>query len=261
MEEIFSFQLTALDPGRLCAQVSLALEKRTETVSRQKNPKMWELVDKLNGAEKVSQAVREKRKKRRTFLGLVNWLLGVFLLLPGLMDPKTLLLPLIVGAVGFGAGTVILWRNWRGVLGILNLLMGGLLCWGGLMNVQQLGRLLVLGAAGVVIGFAALLTRKRKKITSFDRAARKLLDERADRTGMEKVRVTFSNQGMTVAQEGEEGSVVGWDSFEIVLETEDLLLPVFQEAVIILQKSDLLAGTISGLRALLEQKVPYVQTK
>ena len=193
MEEIFSFQLTALDPGRLCAQVSLALEKRTETVSRQKNPKMW--------------------------------------------------------------------RNWRGVLGILNLLMGGLLCWGGLMNVQQLGGLLVLGAAGVVIGFAALLTRKRKKITSFDRAARKLLDERAGRTGMEKVWVTFSNQGMTVAQEGEEGSVVGWDSFEIVLETEDLLLPVFQEAVIILQKSDLLTGTIPGLRALLEQKVPYVQTK
>ena len=176
MEEIFSFQLTALDPGRLCAQVSLALEKRTETVSRQKNPKMW--------------------------------------------------------------------RNWRGVLGILNLLMGGLLCWGGLMNVQQLGGLLVLGAAGVVIGFA-----------------RKLLDERAGRTGMEKVRVTFSDQGMTVAQEGEEGSVVGWDSFEMVLETEDLLLPVFQEAVIILQKSDLLTGTISGLRALLEQKVPYVQTK
>ena len=59
MDPIFSFQITALDSTALYPQVSRALEKRAELLSRQKYPRMWKLTDKLNSVEKVPQAVRE----------------------------------------------------------------------------------------------------------------------------------------------------------------------------------------------------------
>lgn len=260
MEQTFSFQVTPLDPDRLCSQISRALEKRTELISRQKCPKMWALTDKLNRVEKAPQAVRENRKKRRSFLGLLNWLLGLFLLIPGLMEPQTLWVPLLVGAAGFGMGVVILWRNKRTLLGVLSLIKGVVLCMGALGNPAELGRLLVLGAAGVIIGLAALLTRKRENKTSFDREARKLLEERSSSKDLEQVRCTFSSQGMAIVQEGSEGEAhtIPYSSFAFVLETEDLLLPIYHDSVIILQKKDLLTGTIPQLQEFLSQQTQYV---
>ena len=69
MEQTFSFQITAPDPVRLCPQVSRALEQRTELVSRQKYPKMWNLTDKLNSVEKCPQAVRETGESGVRFWG------------------------------------------------------------------------------------------------------------------------------------------------------------------------------------------------
>ena len=79
---------------------------------------MWALTDKLNSVEKVPQAVRENRRRRRSFLGLWNWLLGAALLPPGLLEPRTLLLPLLVGAACWGRGVCVLWRNRRRLLGV-----------------------------------------------------------------------------------------------------------------------------------------------
>ena len=260
MEQAFSFQFTSLDPDRLCPQVSRALEKRAELISRQKCPKMWALTDRLNSVEKVPQAVRENRKKRRGFLGIWNWMLGVFLLIPGLLDPQTLWIPLLVGAAGFGVGVVTLWRNRRTLLGILSLIKGVVLCMGALGNPAELGRLLALGAAGVIIGLAALLTRKQEKENPFDRAARKLVEEKSGLKGLEQVRCSFSSEGMTVCREGtgEAAHTTPYSSFVFVLETEDLLLPIYHDCVIILQKKDLLAGTILQLREFLSQQTQYV---
>lgn len=262
MDPIFSFQITALDSTALYPQVSRALEKRTELLSRQKCPRMWKLTDKLNSVEKVPQAVREKRRNRRAFLGLLNWVFGVFLLMPGLMDPQELLIPLLVGAVGYGAGVVTLWRTRRTLLGILSLGMGVVLCVGALGDPAKLGRLLILAITGIVIGIGALLTRKQKKRNPFDRAAQQLLEKNIPE-GMEQMRVSFSSAGITVGPEhDEEGHhTVPFSNFDFVLETEDLLLPVYNDTVTILQKKDLLTGTIPELREFLGKQTRYVRVQ
>ena len=148
----------------------------------------------------------------------------------------------------------------RTLLGILSLIKGVVLCMGALGNPAELGRLLALGAAGVIIGLAALLTRKQEKENPFDRAARKLVEEKSGLKGLEQVRCSFSSEGMTVCREGtgEAAHTTPYSSFVFVLETEDLLLPIYHDCVIILQKKDLLAGTILQLREFLSQQTQYV---
>ena len=217
---------------------------------------MWALTDKLNSVEKVPQAVRENRRRRRSFLGLWNWLLGAFLLIPGLLEPRTLLLPLLVGAACWGSGVCVLWRNRRRLLAILSLVKGAVLCLGVLGNYTQLHPLLALGIIDVAIGAAALLVRKRRD--PFDRAAEMLLAKGTAQEGLAEVRLTFSPEGMCIIQAGEERSVVPYAAFEAVLETQELLLPVWENSITVLQKKDLLTGTLPRLREFLAGQVPYV---
>ena len=258
MEPNFTFQFTALDAQHLQPQVRWALEKRTELRSRQRNPRMWKLTDKLNSVEKVPQVVRENRRRRRSFLGLWNWLLGAVLLIPGLLEPRTLLLPLLVGAACWGSGLCILWRNRRRLLGVLCLVKGGFLCMGVLGNYVQLHSLLALGIIDVAVGAAALLLRKRQD--PFDRAAEILLAKGTAQAGLAEVRLTFSPEGMFVTRAGdeEESHIVPYAAFEVVLETQELLLPVCENTVTILQKKDLLTGPLPRLQEFLAGQVPWV---
>ena len=82
MEPEFLFQITPPDPERFLPQLSLALEKREELFSRQKMPKLWALTDRLNSVKKVPEEVRKKRRRRETWLSLLNWVLAMFLLIP-----------------------------------------------------------------------------------------------------------------------------------------------------------------------------------
>lgn len=258
MEQIVSFRITPPDTDQLYSQVSRALEKRTERVSRQECPKMWELIDKLNGVEKVPLAVRENRRKRRAFLGAWEWALGLFLLIPGCMDPKELLVSLIIGMFCYGMGAVSLWRNKRTLLGGLSLVQGGLLGFCVLRGriPGEMG-LVIPAAAGIIIGIAALLTRKREKENPYDRAARQLLQGRASLSGVEAVRVSFTREGLAIVQ-GEEQHLVPYSDFECVLETEDLLLPIYRDSVMVLQKKDLCMGDLSGLGKFLSGQTQYV---
>lgn len=259
MEQTVLFQITSLDVQRMQAQVSCALEKHTELVSRQKFPKLWAVTDRLNAVEKVSPAVRESRRKRRTFFGFLNWILGEFLLIPALVGPVPLAVP-VAGAAGLGCGVFALWRCRRTLLGMLSLPAGAVLCMGALGNPEELGGLLALGVANVGIGAAALVTRRWKRKNPYDRAARQLLLGKDTLQGMERIRVSFSLEGMAICQMGDEkgGHRIPYSSFELVLETEDLILPVYGSSISILQKKDLLEGTADGLRELLDGRVPYV---
>lgn len=262
MEQIVSFRITPPDTDQLCPQVSRALEKRTERVSRQEYPKMWELIDKLNGVEKAPFAVRENRRKRRAFLGAWEWAMGLFLLIPGCMDPKELLVPLMIGTFCYGIGAVSLWRNKRTLLGVLSLIQGGFLSLCVLRGRIPGGMgLLVPAVAGIIIGIAALLRRKREKESPYDRAARQLLQGRASLSGIEAVRVSFTKEGLAVEQEDgceEERQIVPYADFECVLETEDLLLPIYRDSVMVLQKKDLCTGDLSGLKEFLSGQIQYV---
>ena len=94
----YRFVLTPYDPS-LADELSRALEKRTELSSRKKYPGLWRQTDRLHAYnERTGSAGTGKgRKIFRTVLTIVLLLLGLFLLIPGLMDPKNLKGPLIVG--------------------------------------------------------------------------------------------------------------------------------------------------------------------
>ena len=262
MDPLFVFQITPLDPAASRDQVSLALKQRSELLSRQAYPRLWRMADRLSRVEKAPPAVRRRRRKLRLILGTVDWGLGLFLLLPGLMDPAALLVPLLVGAVCFGFSTGILWRTARHPLGILNGVLGAVLCLGGLGNPGELGRFLPLGILCVIIGIAALCPRKRVRTTAFDRAADRLLQGR-DAPGVEDVRVAFSREGMSVSREnGEEPPYVfPYSDFELILETEDLLLPICGDSVMVLQKKDLLCGTFPELEEFLVRQIRFVPVR
>jgi hypothetical protein len=103
----YQFQVNPVDEGRLLPQVSQALKVRTEFVSRKRYPKLWRHTDKWNAAS---------RGRRRSRLRTRGWsaiclALGVFLLIPGLVEPEELPVPLLTGALAIGAGIGGLWRS------------------------------------------------------------------------------------------------------------------------------------------------------
>lgn len=103
----YIFKLTSYDINRLLPQVSKALEKRTELVSRERYPGLWEKTDKLN-----EKSQGEKKNTTGTKIkSIICLLLGIFLFVPGVVKPQELLIPLLVGAVAIGAGIGGLWRS------------------------------------------------------------------------------------------------------------------------------------------------------
>lgn len=103
----YIFRITPYDTEKLLPQVSKALKKRTEQVSRQQCPGIWKQTDRFRAMAKG----KTRSRLRTRVMSVVCLVLGVFLLVPGLMDPQELLVPRIVGAVAVGAGIGGLWRS------------------------------------------------------------------------------------------------------------------------------------------------------
>lgn len=100
-QNIYAFRVTPMGEEYL-PQISYALEKRTELLSRNQYPGMWKATDKLNAIPQKEKSQRRNRLKSVLFL-----VLGVFCFVGGVMDPKELTGPLIIGAAailwgGFG---------------------------------------------------------------------------------------------------------------------------------------------------------------
>lgn len=100
----FVFVLSKYDEATFKAQVSNALEKRTELIARKEHPKMWAYTDKMNAKPKAAKDVLEKRRGRHKLYGILLLFFGLFLFIPGLTAPKELLVPLIAGAFSIGTG-------------------------------------------------------------------------------------------------------------------------------------------------------------
>ena len=103
--ENYNFQITPYDTESLLQQVSKALEKRTEFVSRERYPSLWENIDKLNAVSKG----KRRSSLRSKVMSIICLVLGVFLFVPGLMKPQELLVPLLVGAFAIVIGIVYLY--------------------------------------------------------------------------------------------------------------------------------------------------------
>ena len=104
-QNLFSFQISPLSEAYI-PQLAYALEKRTELLSRVKHPGLWKNTDRLRQIPKV-----KKSPLRTKLLGIFNLALGIFLFVPGVIKPKELFIPLIVGAIGIGAGIGALLRG------------------------------------------------------------------------------------------------------------------------------------------------------
>lgn len=96
----YVFRVTVMGEEYL-PQISYALEKRTELRSRVQYPGMWAATDKLRASVKEPS---RGRKILRKFLSIVCLCCGIFLFIPGLMEPEELRRPLIVGAIAIGTG-------------------------------------------------------------------------------------------------------------------------------------------------------------
>lgn len=100
----FVFKPEKLNP-EMAGEVAKLLAKRTELVSREKFQKLWEKTDSLN-AKREPPELSAKRRPFRRFYGIICTALGIFLLVPGLVEPQELLVPLIVGAVATVTGII-----------------------------------------------------------------------------------------------------------------------------------------------------------
>lgn len=107
----FVFELTKYNDVSFKSQVSKALEKRTELVSRKEHPGMWTFVDKMNSKGKVSEEVLKKRRTRYRIYGIILMIMGLFMFIPSLMEPKEMLVPLFAGAFGIGIGILYFGRG------------------------------------------------------------------------------------------------------------------------------------------------------
>lgn len=103
----FVFTPTPYNRETLLPQVSQALEKRTELISRQQNPGLWRITDSL----RAIPTGRPRSRVRTRVLSVVCLALGVFLFVPGLMEPQELAVPLVAGAAAVLAGIGGLWGS------------------------------------------------------------------------------------------------------------------------------------------------------
>ena len=100
----FVFQISAYNDPVLGAEAAELLHQRLEARSREVMPGMWKVTDRLN-AYTAKDPGREKRRRRYRLYGGFLIALGVFALVPGLMEPRV---PSLIAAGGF-AGVMGIW--------------------------------------------------------------------------------------------------------------------------------------------------------
>ena len=201
----FRFQLTPYDTQRLLPQVSKALEKRTELISRERYPALWKITDRISGGKPAQPRSRLRTK----FMAVLCLVLGILLFVPGVTDPQELLVPLIAGALAIIIGILYLWRS-----------------------------------------------RKHRK-NPFDRSAQKLLAGKETLSTQSPVTVTFSENGMTFPPSQGKQETVPYTGFSLVVETQELILMVFDTRVTVLQKRDLQGGNVDAFLTFLAERTPY----
>ena len=89
----FVFHLSAYDDPALDGETVRLLTQRLEAHSREVMPGLWKATDGLN-AYAAKGPGREKRRTRYRIYGVFLIALGVFVLVPGLMEPRT---PVLIG--------------------------------------------------------------------------------------------------------------------------------------------------------------------
>ena len=98
----YIFNLAPVDVNAYMAETTAALEKRTELLSREKYPKMWEKTD-ANNSKKPGKA----KVPGRLISKPMSWallLLGAGLFIPSMQDVLGRVIPLTAGAAAMVIG-------------------------------------------------------------------------------------------------------------------------------------------------------------
>lgn len=95
----FIFRLSNYDDPGLEEETAELLRQRLEARSRQVMPGMWKVTDKLNACQ-TDASITARRRKRYRIYGIFLIALGVFALVPGLMEPR---IPSLIVTGGFAA--------------------------------------------------------------------------------------------------------------------------------------------------------------
>lgn len=205
-EYIFSMSNYAAEG--LLSQVSRILEQITQQNARKKSPGLWKLIDKLNSGKRAPEEELRRRRKREKRWGGLFLVMGIFLFVPGIMQPQELTVPLVVGLFAI-------------VLGMI------------------------------------YLRRDGKKKNVFNVPARQLLEQLNPLMKDQRMRVSFSEEGITFTEEGTEAEQLLYEAVEYSFETEDLFALVYDGKILLFQKKELLIGTEDEFRKKLEGLLPF----
>ena len=140
------------------------------------------------------------------------------------------------------------------VMSVICLALGLFLFLPAMMEPQELMVPLLVGAAAIGAGIGGLWRSFRHKKNPFEKGARMLLAHANDRIAGKKVTVSFEEDGMCVAVDGTNSTVVPWQALEYAIEAEDIFLFVHNERATLLQKSDLTVGTPEAFRQYIGEK-------
>ena len=142
-------------------------------------------------------------------------------------------------------------RRWGGLF----LVMGVFLFVPGVMKPQELPVPLVTGLLAIVLGVLYLRRDDRKK-NSYVKKAKKLLESMNASTENQKLRLVFGDTELAMSGAGEEKKI-SYSAVECALETADLFGLIFENQFVLLQKKELLLGTIEEFAKQLEEHTVF----
>ena len=95
----FVFQLSSYDSPELEAETVRALDRLMEAHSRSVLPGVWAVTDRINQNSRYAAEWpnQQRAAKRCRFYGALMLGIGIFMLIPGLMEPRKLLVVLLGG--------------------------------------------------------------------------------------------------------------------------------------------------------------------
>jgi len=142
-------------------------------------------------------------------------------------------------------------RRWGGLL----LVMGIFLFVPGIMKPQELPVPLVAGFLAIVLG-VLYLRRDDDKKNSYEKKAKKLLENMNASMEGQKLRLVFRDTELVMSGVGEEKKI-SYGNVECALETADLFGLIYENQLVLLQKKDLLLGTAEEFAKQVEEKGQY----
>lgn len=142
-------------------------------------------------------------------------------------------------------------RRWGGLL----LVMGIFLFVPGIMKPQELPVPLVAGFLAIVLGVLYLRKDDRKK-NSYEKKAKQLLENRNVSMENQKLRLVFGDTELALSGAGEDKKI-SYTGIECALETADLFGLIYENQLVLLQKKELLLGTVEEFAKQLEEDVQY----